>query len=176
MNKVEAIDLNRPPPRRDRAEKIGGSACDAGAPWRRRVNRPYVILLIALAIAGLTSCATISHHQFAEPTSDWQSRSGQLLYRNANTTVIGDVFVRFSKSGDFELNFSKGPVTLLSLRQDATFAEIRGPMARTGWSGPVDGAPAQLQGWLGLRDKIVRAQDRRSIRYAVGQETFQLRF
>ena len=40
---------------------------------------------------------------------EWQARSGQLLYRNARTTLIGDVLVRFSKSGDFELTFSKGP-------------------------------------------------------------------
>jgi hypothetical protein len=42
------------------------------------------------------------------------------MYRTPNTTLIGDVLVRFSKSGDFELTVSKGPgVTLLSLRQDA---------------------------------------------------------
>jgi hypothetical protein len=49
------------------------------------------------------------------------------MYRTTTTTLIGDVLIRFSKSGDFELTFSKGPgVTLLSLRQDATFAEVNG--------------------------------------------------
>ena len=136
----------------------------------------YAQLIITLATIGLTSCATVSHHQFEEPTSDWQSRGGQLLYRNANTTLIGDLFVRYSKSGDFELNFSKGPVTLLSLRQDATFAEVRGVMARMAWSGRIDNAPSQLQGWLGLRDKIIHNENRKLIRYTAGAETFVLRF
>ena len=83
------------------------------------------------------------------------------MYRTATTTLIGDVLVRFSKSGDFELTFSKGPgVTLLSLRQDASFAEVRGPFAKAGWSGPVEQAPKPLRGWLGLRDKLIHSQDR----------------
>jgi hypothetical protein len=142
---------------------------------RSKTSRAFVVI-ITLAVVGLTSCATVSHHQFAEPTNDWQSRSGQLLYRSANTALIGDVFVRFSKSGDFEMNFSKGPVTLLFLRQDAAFAEVRGAMARMSWSGPIDRAPAQLRGWLGLRDKIIQARDRRTIQYAAGDKIFSLRF
>jgi hypothetical protein len=142
---------------------------------RSKIPQAFVVI-ITLTVVGLTSCATLSRHQFVEPTSDWQSRSGQLLYRNANTTLIGDVFVRFSKNGDFELNFSKGPVTLFSLRQDATFAEVRGAIARMGWSGPIDRSPAQLRCWLGLRDKIIHARDPRTIQYAAGGESFSLRF
>ena len=128
-------------------------------------------------------------HQFANSAQDWQTRSGQLLYRNATTTLIGEVLVRFSANGDFELTFSKGPgLTLLTLRQDATFAQVKGAMAGPGWSGPIDRAPPQLRGWLGLRDKIVQAQDRQprnnrgsrtvseSIRHTAGPETFLLRF
>jgi hypothetical protein len=51
------------------------------------------------------SCATTSTHQFAEPARDWQTRTGQLLYRTAKTTVIGDVVDRFSKAGEFEQTF-----------------------------------------------------------------------
>ena len=109
------------------------------------VNRPY---LLAFLVA-LTSCATTAPHEFAEARADWQTRSGQLLYRNPKATVIGDVFVRFSPNGDFELTFSKGPgVNLLFLRQDSTSAEIKGPLAGRDWSGPIDGAPQQLRGWL----------------------------
>src|SRR5881398_3653477 len=103
------------------------------------------IPVITLAIVDLTSCATISRHQFARSENDWQTRSGQLQYRDDKRTVIGEVLVRFSKSGDFELTFSKGPgVTLLTLRQDAQFAEVKGAMSGRGWSGPVDRAPQQL--------------------------------
>lgn len=134
-------------------------------------------ILIGLLIVDLTSCATASTHQFAEPKANWQARTGQLLYRNAKTTVIGDVFVRFSNAGDFELTFSKGPgVTLLVLRQDSTSAEIKGPMVARGWSGPIDHAPQKLSGWLELRDKTIHAKDRHLVRHATESETFVFRF
>ena len=125
----------------------------------------------------LAGCATMSHHQFAEPAGGWQTRTGQLLFRSANSTLIGDVVVRFSKTGDFELSFSKGPgLTLLAIREDASFAEVKGALAQKGWSGPIDRAPSQLRSWLGLRDKFVRAQDRQSLRYTIDGETFLFRF
>jgi hypothetical protein len=99
------------------------------------------------------------------------------MYRTPATTLIGEALVRFSKTGDFELTVSKGPgITLLSLRQDATFAEVKGGLARQGWSGPVTQAPSQLRGWLGLRDQIIHTPDRKTLRYASGNETFIFRF
>jgi hypothetical protein len=128
-------------------------------------------------ILVLSSCAMISRHQFAQPSQDWPARSGQLLYRTAKTTLIGEVFVRFSKNGDFELTFSKGPgVTLLLIRQDAAFAEVRGALAGPGWSGPANQAPKKLRPWLGLRDQLIRSQDRQSVHYVAGPESFLLRF
>ena len=116
-------------------------------------------------------------HQFAEPTSNWQARSGQLMYRTAKTTLIGDVLIRFSKRGDFELTFSKGPgVVLLFLRQDAGFAEVAGAFTHRSWSGPVTQTPQQLRGWLGLRDKLIHSQDQKQVRYVAGNETFLFRF
>jgi hypothetical protein len=141
------------------------------------VKRVARAIVVALLIVDLTACAAVSRHQFVEPAREWQARSGQLLYRTQKTTLIGEVLVRFSKGGDFELTFSKGPgVTLLVLRQDANFTEIKGPLARQGWSGPIDRAPAQLRGWLGLRDEFLHAKDRQSIRHVAGTETFLLRF
>jgi len=135
------------------------------------------IAAIALLSLDLAACATTSTHRFAEPARAWQTRTGQLLYRNSKTTVIGDLFVRFSKAGDFELTFSKGPgVNLLLIKQDTAFAEVTGPMASRGWSGPVERAPEQLRGWLGLRDKIIRGQDRHQLRYVSGSETFVFQF
>jgi len=97
------------------------------------------------------------------------------MYQTAETTLIGDVLVRFSKTGDFELSLSKGPVPLLTLRQDASFAEVKGPFAKDGWSGPVEQAPKPLRAWLGLRDKLIHSQDQ-SVRYTAGNETFLFRF
>jgi hypothetical protein len=131
---------------------------------------------LAVLTVHVASCATTSTHQFAPPTSDWQTRNGQLLYRTPKTTVIGEAFVRFSSAGDFELTFSKGPVTLLVLRQDQKFADVKGPLAGRGWSGTVESAPQQLHGWLELRDEIVRAKGRRQVRHVSGSEMLLFRF
>jgi hypothetical protein len=142
---------------------------------RRAVATGFGFVLAFMTFC-VTSCATTSRHQFSEPTGNWQIKSGQLMYRTASTTLIGDVLVRLSKSGDFELTFSKGPgVTLLTLRQDASFAEVKGPFAKGGWSGPVEQAPKPLRAWLGLRDKLINSHDR-SVRYTADNETFLFRF
>jgi hypothetical protein len=141
------------------------------------VEHGLVILGLQITLFCVTSCATISHHEFSEPTNGWEIKSGQLMYRAPNTTLIGEALVRFSKTGDFELTVSKGPgITLVSLRQDATYAEIKGGLAGQGWSGPVEQAPPQLRGWLGLRDQFLHAPDRKDMRYAAGNETFVFRF
>jgi hypothetical protein len=132
---------------------------------------------LTITLCCIISCATISRHEFSELAAGWQIRNGQLMYRTPNTTLIGEALVRFSKTGDFELTVSKGPaITLLSLRQDATFAEVKGGLARQGWSGPVAQAPPQLRGWLGLRDQFLHAPDRKTLRYTTGNETFVFRF
>src|SRR5207302_7436703 len=107
---------------------------------RRYIAIEPCLLILTLGITAfcVTSCATTSHHDFSEPSGGWQAKSGQLMYRGPNTTLIGDAVVRFSTTGDFQLTVSKGPgITLLFLRQDATFAEVTGAFARQGWSGPV---------------------------------------
>jgi len=64
----------------------------------------------------LTSCQTTSRHLFSEPGRDWQAKVGQLQYHGRKTTLIGEVLVRYSKQGDFELTFTKGPgVTLMMI-------------------------------------------------------------
>jgi hypothetical protein len=136
-----------------------------------------IALLLALATGGLTSCAFISRHVFSEPAADWQARTGQLLYRNRKTTLVGEVLVRFSKNGQLEMAFSKGPgVNLLTLKQDASYAEIRGGLARNGWSGPIAEAPPRLQGWLELRDKLLEGKGQKEIRHTSGRETFVFHF
>ncbi len=88
------------------------------------MGRIASILAVALI---LSSCAI---HQFAPPSRTWTARNGQLSYRGKKTSLIGEVFVRYSNRGDFELTFSKGPgVTLLVMRTDPTFARVQGPLA-----------------------------------------------
>jgi hypothetical protein len=140
-------------------------------------NRAYLFVALSIGASCLTSCASLSHHQFSEPAAGWQTKSGQLMYRTPNATLIGEALVRFSRPGDFELTVSKGPgITLLSLRQDAEFAEFNASFTDQRWSGPTAGAPPQLRGWLGLRDQFLRAPDQRTLRYVSGDETFLFRF
>jgi hypothetical protein len=135
------------------------------------------VAFLAIIFFCIISCATVSRHEFSDPAAEWKIKSGQLMYRTPSTTLIGEALVRFSKAGNFELTVSKGPgITLLSLRQDATFAEVKRGPARQSWSGPVGQAPSQLRSWLGLRDQFLHAPDRKTLRYAAGNETFVFRF
>ena len=150
--------------------KVG--AIDLNRPRAVRVNRPY-LFLVALFLA---SCETTSTHQFAQPASTWQTRTGQLMYRNSKATVIGDVVIQSSVNGDFQLTFSKGPVALLTYRQDAQYAHISGAMVGHGWGGKIEEAPQNMRGWLGLRDAIAHSKDRHLVRHVEGSETFVFRF
>src|ERR1700720_4600488 len=127
-------------------------------------TRSFTALIIFGALSfGLTSCETM-RHQFAGPALDWQARNGQLLYHGRKTTLIGEVLVRFSKAGDLELTFTKGPgVPLLEVRQDANFARVSGPLARGSWSGPTAQAPTRLRGWLELREVLIASGEKKSV-------------
>ncbi len=140
-------------------------------------HRAVATSLPFIAAVCLTSCASVSHHQFSEPAPGWQTKTGQLMYRTAKATLIGEAIVRFSKTGDFELTVSKGPgITLLSLRQDAAFAEFNASFTNQHWSGPTAQPPQQLRGWLGLRDQFLRAPNQKTLRYVSDSERFQFRF
>jgi hypothetical protein len=145
--------------------------------WAIEGNRPYLICIFVIVCSCLTSCATVSRHQFSEPAAGWQTKTGQLMYRTPTATLIGEALVRFSKTGDFELTVSKGPgITLLSLRQDAAFAEFNATFTGQHWSGRMAQAPSQLRGWLALRDQFLRAPNRKTLRYISGSETFLFHF
>src|SRR6266513_218913 len=143
---------------------------------RRAVATAFIVILWIASLC-VTSCATVSSHEFSQPGPDWQTKTGQLMYRSPNANLIGEAIVGFSRTGDFQFSVSKGPgITLLSLRQDAIFAEVKGAFAHQGWSGPVEKAPPQLRGWLGLRDQFVHAPNQKTLRYVSGNETFLFRF
>ncbi|PYL49233.1 MAG: hypothetical protein DMF40_02635, partial [Verrucomicrobia bacterium] len=100
------------------------------------MGRTALMLATALCLGG---CVI---HQFAQPSHAWTARNGQLSYRGPKTSLIGEILVRYSSRGDFELTFTKGPgVTLLTMRSDPTFARVQGPLARIPWSGPIQQPP-----------------------------------
>ena len=132
--------------------------------------------LVSLILLALTSCQTL-RHQFASPEPDWQSKIGQLQYRGPKTSLIGEVLVRYSQQGDFELTFSKGPgLVLLTIRQDENFVRVSGPLARGSWSGPPNETPARLRGWVSLRELILRSKDQPLIRQTLGSDRFTFAF
>ena len=92
-------------------------------------------------------------------------------------SLIGDVLVRYSKQGDFELTFTKGPgVTLLTVRQDDKFVRVSGPLARGSWSGPPAEAPARLRGWVSLREVLLRSRNQAHVRQTIGPDRFTFAF
>jgi hypothetical protein len=145
--------------------------------WAVEGIRSCLVSILAISACCLTSCASVSQHQFSEPATGWQTKTGQLLYRTAKAPLIGEALIRFSNTGDFQLTVSKGPgITLLSLRQDAAFAEFNASFTGQHWSGPTEKAPPQLRGWLGLRDQFLRAPNQKTLRYAGDGEMFLFRF
>ena len=141
--------------------------------------RPRFFLAPARALAFLlclTSCQTL-RHRFLEPAPDWQSRIGQLQYRGPKTSLIGEVLVRYSSRGDFELTFSKGPgLTLLLLQQNDKFVRVSGPLARGSWSGPPHETPVRLRGWASLRELLLRSKSEAMVRQTVGTDSFAFAF
>src|SRR5438309_8114603 len=123
--------------------------------------RRAAIVVLALAL-GCSGCAI---HQFTEPTRQWTTRSGQLSYHGPKRAFIGEVLVRFSTRGDFELTFTKGPgVTLLLVRTDPEFARVQGPLAGLPWSGPIASPTARARGWLALRREIFHNPEKSAVR------------
>jgi len=136
-----------------------------------------LVCIFLMCTLGLTGCALMSGHHFNAASAEWQVRTGQLQYRTGGMTVVGDVLVRSSKGGDFELTFSKGPgVNLFMIQQDATNAQVKSSLSRLSWSGPTEQAPTQLRGWLSLRERLLAAPEQRVIRHTSGDERFVFRF
>jgi hypothetical protein len=129
------------------------------------------VLGFILAAAG---CAT---HQFAPPDRTWTARNGQLAFHSKKRTVIGEVLVRFSSRGDFELTLSKGPgLILFVMRTDSGFARVEGPLAGVPWSGPLAESPGRALPWLKLRDEILRVPQQKTVHVNEGSESVVLRF
>ncbi len=128
-------------------------------------------LILALLMSG---CAI---HQFAQPSREWTTRSGQLSYHGKKRAIIGEVLVRFSNGGDFELTFTKGPgVSMLTMHTDPQFGRVQGLLVGLPWSGPIAQPPARARGWLALREEILRSPQNQIFRARAGDETFVVRF
>ena len=92
-------------------------------------------------------------------------------------TLIGEVLVRFSKAGDFELTFTKGPgVALLEIRQDANFFSVKGPLAGVQLVRDHRPRAAPAPRLAPTAGKTHGLGDKTSLTHSDGGETFIFRF
>ena len=54
-----------------------------------RILATVFLSFSAITAFCVTSCTTSSPHRFSNPTFNWQSKSGQIMYFTPNTTLIG---------------------------------------------------------------------------------------
>ncbi len=109
--------------------------------------RAFLLLLLAALVSGCQTAST-----FPAPGADWQTHSGQMQYVSAEgKSIIGEVVVRRSKQGDFQLAFSSGPgFPLMRLWKSGDRLRAEGALARGSWQGAAGKAPKPLQGWVSL--------------------------
>jgi hypothetical protein len=129
-------------------------------------------LLAALfAVTLLAGCQTASQHPFATPDKSWETSIGQLKYKDAKRTLIGDVVVQRRGTEEFQLDFQKvGGIPLLTLREDATTARAEGLFARGSWQGAPSAAPKHLRNWVALREAF---RYPRPLALKAGDQTWQ---
>ncbi len=112
-----------------------------------------LLLVFALCFAG---CAT---HQFAPPSGQWKTRSGQLLYKEGDRSIVGELNVS-SIGKNAKLEFTKGgALSLIRVQRDATHARFEGPLARLGHTVTLPASPGSRDaGWLEILDKSATQQ------------------
>jgi hypothetical protein len=133
-------------------------------------------ILLAAAALGLAGCQTPA--TFPTPTAEWQSLSGQMQHIAPNgKSVIGDVVIRRSKQGDFQLELSSGPgVPLMRIFQAEGRGRAEGVMARGSWQGDPTRAPKHLRGWFRLAHVFSVKGHNRDLKITEEGEQFVFRF
>ncbi len=120
------------------------------------------LLAAAGAALPLTGCQTASG--FPQPAANWQTFQGQLRYSSGTTgkSVIGDVVIRRSPLGDFQLEFQSGPgFPLMRLYRSGDQVRTEGVLARGSWQGAAEKAPKPLLGWASLPTAFAGHQHKR---------------
>jgi hypothetical protein len=109
-----------------------------------------LLLFFALCSAG---CVT---HQFAQPDAKWTTRSGQLLYREGDRSIVGDLALS-TNGRNLRLEFSKAGMALLRLERDGTHARFDGPLARLAHTISLPAKSGSRDaGWLEVADRAAR--------------------
>jgi hypothetical protein len=106
---------------------------------------------VFLSLLFLSSC-TVS--ELPGLGSDAKTHEGQMVYTTNRRSVVGDVILRTRASGDYDLAFSKGGVSVLQLQGHGNELVATGMFARSGWKGPVDRAIGPLHSWALLKQVV----------------------
>jgi hypothetical protein len=119
-----------------------------------RVYRSFLHLLGLLALALIApGCAA---PQAFDPvvTENWNTHTGQLMYRaKGGRSIIGEFVVRESSGQGFVLHFSSGPgIPLMKLQKTPSSITAEGVLARGKWRGGPESVPRHLRGWVALEE------------------------
>jgi hypothetical protein len=134
--------------------------------------------LLALAAAGLLFDGCQTPATFPTPGPDWQTLTGQMQHIAPNgKSVIGEVVIRRSKQGDFQLAFASGPgFPLMRIWVSGSKARAEGAMAHGSWQGDPAKAPQHLRGWFQLPKVFAVKGHNRDLRVTEGGEGFVFHF
>jgi hypothetical protein len=106
---------------------------------------------VFLSLLFLSSCSVT---ELPGLGSDAKTHEGQMVYTTNRRSVVGDVILRTRASGDYDLAFSKGGVSVLQLQGHGNELVATGMFARSGWKGPIDRAIGPLHSWALLKQVV----------------------
>jgi len=86
--------------------------------------------------------------------SNAKTHDGQMVYQTSRTSIVGDVILRTSPNGDYDLVFLKGGVQVLQVQAHGGELVATGLFAGNGWTGPVERAQGPLRSWALLRQVV----------------------
>lgn len=105
-------------------------------------------------IAALTLGACQNVREFSFLGQQGKTRIGQLFYVTPKRSVVGDVVVNYVHTGDYDLSFAKGGVTVLQLQARDSTVRASGLLAHGGFSGDIYHLPGPLRPWGELKSVI----------------------
>jgi hypothetical protein len=114
-----------------------------------KMYRFLPIFFLALILSG---CQTVN--ELPGLGSNAKRHDGQMVYQTPRTSIAGDVILRTSPSGDYDLVLLKGGVQVLQVQAHDDQLVASGLFARNGWTGPLDRAPGPLKSFALLKQVV----------------------
>ena len=105
-------------------------------------------------ITALAFSACQSAREFSFLGQQGKTRIGQLFYATPKRAIVGDVVLNYLETGDYDLSFAKGGVTVLQLQARASTVRASGLLARGGFTGDIYHLPGALRPWGDLKSVL----------------------